>query len=261
MISKRLAHALHRQDWFVVLLEIVIVVVGILIALEVQNWNDARLAQEEAADWRRQILADLNQTRFDLEGRQQYNSEALAFGEEALALMVDDSVLNEASAWTLVLGAFQAGQIWPYRLTGTAFRQAQNAGGLGLVAEPAVIVTLSYLYDVTAHDLELVSGGLPRYREMIRERLDWPLQEYIWDADCQATVLSEGFADYRFSLVHCEKPKQRESILANAEALRKDDALIRALRGRLSQLKISVDSLGRVIERVDNAIQQLEPSR
>ncbi|MDH3902730.1 MAG: hypothetical protein OES90_05850 [Xanthomonadales bacterium] len=87
---------------------------------------------------------------------------------------------------------------WPamvdtYRIAG--FRQAQNAGGLGLVAEPDVIVTLSYLYDVTAHDVELVSGGLPKYREMIRERLDWPLQEYIWDANCQATELNEGFAD------------------------------------------------------------------
>ena len=261
MILKRLADALRRQDWFVVLLEVAILVVGILIALEVQNWNDARLAREEAADWRRQILADLNQTRFDIEGRQQYNSEALAFGEEALALMVDGSVLNEASAWTLVLGAFQAGQIWPYQLTGPAFRQAQSAGGLGHVAESEVIVTLSYLYDVTAHDLELVSGGLPRYREMIRERLDWPLQEYIWDADCQATVFNEGFADYRFSLVHCEMPPQPGRVLASAEALRNDEELIRALRGRLSQLKISVDSLGRVIERVENAIQKLEADR
>lgn len=257
MILKRFADALPRQDWFVVFLEVAIVIAGILIALEVENWNDERLAQREAADWRRQIIADLNQTRFDLEGRRQYNSEALAFGEEALALMVDDSELNEASAWTLVLGAFQAGQIWPYRLTGPAFRQVQNAGGLGLVAEPEVIVTLSYLYEVTAHDLELVSGGLPRYREMIRERLDWPLQEYIWDADCQATVLNEDFADYRFSLVHCEKPRLPERILASAEALRNDEALIRALRGRLSQLKISVASLERVIDRVDNAIKQL----
>ena len=241
-----------------VFVEVAIVVVGILIALEVQNWNDERLAQEEAAGWRHQILADLNQTRFDIEGRKQYNAEALAFGEEALALLDDDSVLDEASAWRLVLGAFQAGQIWPYRLAGPAFRQAQNAGGLGLVAEPDVIVTLSYLYDVTAYDVELVSGGLPKYREMIRERLDWPLQEYIWDADCQATELNEGFVDYRFRLVHCERPQQPEQILASAEALRNDEALIRALRGRLSQLKISVESLGRVIERVDNAIQQLE---
>lgn len=261
MILRHLADALRRQDWFVVLLEVAIVVVGILIALEVQNWNDARLAREEAADWRRQILADLSQTRFDIEGRRQYNAEALTFGEEALALMVDDSVLNETSAWTLVLGAFQAGQIWPYRLTGPAFRQAQNAGGLGLVAEPDVIVTLSYLYDVTAHDFELVSGGLPRYREMIRERLEWPLQQYIWDSDCQATVLNEGFADYRFSLVPCEMPPQPEQILTSAEALRKDEALVRALRGRLSQLKISLQSLDRITDRVDNAIHKLEAAR
>ena len=219
------------------------------------------MPSSEAAVWRDQILADLHQARTDLQARLDYNTEALVFGEEALRLMTEKAPLDEVAAWNLVLGAFQAGQIWPYRLTGPAFRQVQNAGGLGLVADNKTIVTLSHLYDVTAHDFELVSGGLPKYRDIIRERLPWPLQEYIWDAGCQAEFLREGTADFHFRLVRCESPPMEELIRSTAQELRRSDSLIRALRGRLSQLKISVSSTARTIERVDNAAAQLQAAK
>ena len=43
MILKRLANALRKQDWFTVLLEIVIVVVGIFFGLQIDDWNEARI--------------------------------------------------------------------------------------------------------------------------------------------------------------------------------------------------------------------------
>ncbi len=258
MILQRLATALRRQDWFTVVLEVFIVVVGILIALQVDNWNEARKERADAADWRRQILADLDQARWGLSGRRTYNAQALAFGETALALMMDDGPLDDTAAWDLVLGAFQAGQIWPYRLTGPAFREAQSAGGLGLVAEPEVIVTLAYLYDVSAHDYELVSGGLPRYRSLIRERLPWAIQSHIWDADCHTARAAEHHTDYDFELVRCAPPEDRELIHAAALALRADGEVQDLLRGRLSQLKVSGSGTSRLIERVENAVRQLQ---
>jgi len=258
MILQRLAKAIRRQDWFTVVLEVAIVVAGILIALQVENWNDERKARAEAADWRRQILADLRQARFDLEGRRTYNAQALAFGERSLELLISDAALDENETWDMVLGAFQAGQIWPYRLDGPAFRQAQSAGGLGLVAGQEAIVTLAYFYDVSAYDYELITGGLPRYRSLIRERMPWPLQAHIWDANCQADVLAEGATDYRFELVRCAPPDDLLLIRASAESLRADREVQDALRGRLSQLKVSDASTSRLIERADYAIRVLE---
>jgi hypothetical protein len=42
VILEKMAHAVARQDWSTVLLEIVIVVVGIFIGLQVDDWNEAR---------------------------------------------------------------------------------------------------------------------------------------------------------------------------------------------------------------------------
>ena len=50
MILRRISESIRRQDWFTVLLEIVIVVIGVFIGIEVANWNDARKdAIEQAA--------------------------------------------------------------------------------------------------------------------------------------------------------------------------------------------------------------------
>ena len=42
MILRNLADALRNQNWFTVVLEVLIVVVGIFIGLQVDGWNEAR---------------------------------------------------------------------------------------------------------------------------------------------------------------------------------------------------------------------------
>ena len=50
MILRKLAEAIREQNWFTVVLEVAIVVVGIFVGLQVNTWNEARLdrAQEYA---------------------------------------------------------------------------------------------------------------------------------------------------------------------------------------------------------------------
>ncbi len=45
MILKRLAEGVRNQDWFVVMLEVLIVVVGIFLGLQVDDWNEGRKEQ------------------------------------------------------------------------------------------------------------------------------------------------------------------------------------------------------------------------
>lgn len=42
MILRRIATALRKQDWFSVMIETLIVVLGVFIGLQVNNWNEAR---------------------------------------------------------------------------------------------------------------------------------------------------------------------------------------------------------------------------
>ncbi len=65
MILRRLADAIREQNWFTVVLEVLIVVVGIFIGLQVDDWNDARndraLEQQYLASLKADFQADIEE--------------------------------------------------------------------------------------------------------------------------------------------------------------------------------------------------------
>jgi len=61
MIIKRIAKGIKEQDWFVVTVEIMIVVVGIFIGLQVGNWNEERKKDVLANETLYRLQADFNQ--------------------------------------------------------------------------------------------------------------------------------------------------------------------------------------------------------
>ena len=65
MILRRLAEAISEQNWFTVVLEVFIVVVGIFIGLQVDSWNEARkdrvLEQQYLASLKADFQADIEE--------------------------------------------------------------------------------------------------------------------------------------------------------------------------------------------------------
>ena len=60
MILRRLATAIRKQDWFTVFIETLIVVLGVFLGLQVNNWNEARKDRLEAETSRERLIADLH---------------------------------------------------------------------------------------------------------------------------------------------------------------------------------------------------------
>ncbi len=71
MIIKRLATGIKNQDWFVVIVEVMIVVVGIFIGLQVDDWNEGLQKQAEI-DLK---LERIKQDALSLRGRMLENVE------------------------------------------------------------------------------------------------------------------------------------------------------------------------------------------
>ena len=59
----RLAEAVRRQDWFTVLVEIAIVVLGVVIGFQVTAWGQARSDRAKEQTYLRQLAADLLETQ------------------------------------------------------------------------------------------------------------------------------------------------------------------------------------------------------
>ena len=59
MILRRIANAFRRQDWFTVALEVVIVMIGIFLGLQVNAWNQSRVDRAEEAAFLEALYQDV----------------------------------------------------------------------------------------------------------------------------------------------------------------------------------------------------------
>jgi len=60
MIIRRIADALRTQNWFTVIIEILIVVLGVFIGIQVANWNDERRARGEEQQYLARLQSDIS---------------------------------------------------------------------------------------------------------------------------------------------------------------------------------------------------------
>lgn len=257
MILNKMSESLRRHDWLAVVVEIGIVIAGILIALQLDNWNQNRKAMAQADVWRAAIVEDLRSTQRNLEWRIAYYEQALAFAEASLPPLQHHEPLSAEQGWRIVLGAFQAGQIMPFRVSGPTYREVQAAGALGSIGSRLAVTKVANFYEVTANDIEVISGGSPPYRDMIREKMPWPLQRYIWDSNCQSQRFNEDDGGFVFTLEQCTKPDLDEEITNAVERFRSDIGLQDKLRGRMSQLTIVIAAFSRSIENIEGIIASL----
>ena len=66
-VLARLAEAVRRQDWFTVLVEVAVVVLGVVIGFQVTGWGQTRSDRAKEAVYLRQLSEDLRETLADVE--------------------------------------------------------------------------------------------------------------------------------------------------------------------------------------------------
>ncbi|MEM5518634.1 hypothetical protein WNY37_16875 [Henriciella sp. AS95] len=66
MILQRLATSIRKQDWFTVLIETLIVVFGVFIGLQVNNWNAEREARADADDLLARMRVEAQEAQTDM---------------------------------------------------------------------------------------------------------------------------------------------------------------------------------------------------
>ena len=92
MILRRLADAIRDQSWFTVALEIMIVVIGIFIGLQVDGWNEWRKERSAERDYLERLLVE---TRLNIK---QVTKKSQSYFDRANSLQRIVTHLSEGSA-------------------------------------------------------------------------------------------------------------------------------------------------------------------
>lgn len=96
MILRRIVNGIKDQDWFVVSVEIMIVVLGIFIGLQVDDWSIERKNRELETYYFEQFAGELEETIQALEQESDYALRVSSHASKVVQ-MLDEKLLNEAT--------------------------------------------------------------------------------------------------------------------------------------------------------------------
>jgi hypothetical protein len=223
MALRRLAARIRQHDWLAVIIELVVVVAGVFIALQVSNWNDSRKETALGRQYLGRLRDELAQDVQDLRSISMFWTRVGEYGKGALAY-AEKGVLVDDSAWKTLLAYYQASQVWPYRKPDVTFEEIRSSGDLRLIRNAELRARISRHYSAGAgSQVSEVLALIPRYRENVRGMTPWKIQEYIW-ANCYRAETTLQV------LVDCEAPVSEEESRDVLEQYRQSRELTEDLR-------------------------------
>ncbi|MDX1440443.1 MAG: hypothetical protein R3284_11130 [Rubricoccaceae bacterium] len=176
MILTRLRNALRRQDWFAVVLEMLIVIVGVVVGFQVTAWGNQRSERAEEQELLRGLQSEFTQVMLDLEtqvGKHQRIERALASTLEALTEAERTGGSTAVVADTTIA--------WANIATTTQFSQGLldgllTTGRLGLIQDQELQSALSewegVLADVTEDEIASRHLVTDQFAPILWRRMD-----------------------------------------------------------------------------------------
>ncbi len=235
MILRRIATAFRKQDWFTVLIETLIVVFGVFIGLQVNNWNEARSAARIEGELRSTLERDF----VDLEA--QLNERVSTFLKhqknvsDLLEIVRTDNEPSDRKAVIALLDSAWSIPLLPS--PPASYLEGASTGKLTTLSDPELRRALSsYGQKVVLYQLalppmrETVTGReslieqsllISADLEIVKSNIDGGIAGYDWD------VLKNADSDVQMALVwgvvaEDLARQQLETVRKILELLRKD---------------------------------------
>ena len=168
MILRRVIQHMKNQEWTAIWIDLVIVVVGVFIGIQVSNWNADRADEVRAQAYLARIQDNLNTDLQSIQRRDVFWRQVIGYGDQAIRY-AETGELVDGSAWKTVLAFYQASQVWPWATYDITYRELSNGGELGLIRDVNLRGELTRYYAESAgDDLNYILSLQPEYRKIVR---------------------------------------------------------------------------------------------
>ena len=144
MLLRRITKHVTDQNWFAVFIDFLIVVVGVFVGLQVQNWNADRLAKEDE----QRVLTQLQEQFSIFIDKSEINIKKQIENNESAANLLNIIQLGEEpadiDAFKSILGKIDAMAAAPY--LPTALQELVSSGQLSNLSSPDLRSLLTLFY-------------------------------------------------------------------------------------------------------------------
>jgi len=225
----------RKLGWPAIGIELVIVVVGVFIGMQVSNWNVEREARKRGAMFAERLKADLREEAWYYQLQIEYSRDVLANAEravDALSGRLNDS--NEA----LLISAYRATQYKQKARRRATYDELVSTGTLGLIKSQTLRNTALQVYNFPTLDNVAREGMQSRYREAFRMALPNDVQRAL-GSNCGDRFVRAGDYEGLGDLIDypCRTGLSTDVIEDAVKRLRANEALIPLLRLRIADLE------------------------
>ena len=175
MLPRSISKHVKDQNWFAVVLDFFIVVVGVFVGIQVSNWNAANQRTRTAEFFEARLISDIRNEIGVIENRIEHYTAVLNAANGLTAMVVGP---KESFGPEFLRDAHFATSLWRFRRTQDTYDELITSGELGLIADSNVRSKLSRYY----RDLDAVVGIWDKpsnFRNFVRMNMPAGIQERI----------------------------------------------------------------------------------
>lgn len=225
---------MNEQNWFAVVIDFVIVVVGVFIGIQVSNWNDAQGDQRLGHYYTQRLIVDLEDDLAASSSLFEYYNQVLMSVEQANELFLAET----PDAQAVVTAAYRASEFNNNPTNSATWDQIVSSGHIGLLPNVATERGLSEYYKFQ----ESLNAGSYRvlespYRIAVRSLIPLSIQFAIRDGCSDIlgeTNISQGFVS------ECLLDVDEGELRSTADALLASKAVRESLRYQYSIVSLVI---------------------
>lgn len=175
MVIRRFREHVIAQNWFAVGIDVAIVVVGVFLGLQANNWNAARIEQAAIRDYRAEVIENLRANEISIGDQLDYYRRVNGHAIAALRVLeTPGSAMDEK----FLVDAYQATQVRQRLLAHTAYDEMKSAGLGRMIAGPEVRARLSAYYSQLPQ-INDATLSVTAYRERVRRAMPHNVQSRL----------------------------------------------------------------------------------
>lgn len=238
MIFRRFLKRFRQQQWGAIATELVIVVIGVFIGMQAQDWATARAEQHRADVLLQQLRGDLDSEKAIVKMYLDYQQVTAAYARVAIRGLESPGSVD-TQRW--VASAYQASQITTAQSSRSTFDEMKSTGAIDLVRDARLRALLISYYSYDWTQSVTMTAQAP-YRELVRSVLPYAIQKAV-KASCgdRYETLGDLVTTRLPKTCHLDLPAA--DIAHAAEILRATPGLLPALTYQLSLTETNVETV------------------
>ena len=229
--------------------EIILVVIGILIALQINNWNENRKVQKQESEIYSELKSDLIQTRYDIQETISKHKDVLKLNQQ----LVYDIHNKKPYSDTIYISFTASGAEFKVIPKTSGFENLKNIG-LNILSNDSLRISITNLYQLNLKRLE-DNFGTENTSFNIQEQL-FPYQNKYLFAD-YSEPKKQGFKYSDTITFYNLKIKDYNNFLTDNHLLKTLQLTLFARSLIVNEEAKSVEEINKVIKRIDDELKEI----